>query len=48
MNLSKSKYCKGIQCKKILWLEKNKPEVIEEIDNSAVLEQGNAVHEVAR
>lgn len=48
MNLSKSKYCKGLQCKKILWLEKYKPEEIEEIDNSAVLDQGNAVHEVAR
>ena len=25
-NLSKSKYCKGIQCKKILWLDKYKPD----------------------
>ena len=25
MNLSKSKYCKCIQCNKMLWLEKNKP-----------------------
>ena len=48
MNLSKSKYCNGIQCKKILWLEKYKPDVKEEIDTSAVMEQGNMVHEVAR
>ncbi len=48
MNLSKSKYCNGIQCKKMLWLEKNKPDVKEEIDNESVLENGNYVHEVAR
>ncbi len=48
MNLSKSKYCNGIQCKKMLWLEKYKPEVKEEIDTSGVMEQGNMVHEVAR
>ena len=48
MNLSKSTYCKGLQCKKMLWLEKNKPEVLEEKDNEAIMEQGNLVHEVAR
>ena len=48
MNLSKSKYQKGIQCKKMLWLEKYKPEAMEEIDTSSVMEQGNMVHEVAR
>ena len=48
MNLSKSRYTRGIQCMKMLWLEKNKPEVKEEIDNDAIMEQGNAVHEVAR
>ena len=48
MNLSKSRYCSGIQCPKILWLDKYKPEVKEEIDSTSVLEQGNAVHEVAR
>ena len=30
MNLSKSSYCRGIQCKKMLWLEKHKPEEMEE------------------
>ena len=48
MNLSKSRYCRGLQCKKMLWLEKYKPNEMTEIDNSSVLEQGNAVHEVAR
>ena len=43
MYLSKSKYCKGVQCKKILWLEKNKPEVKEEIDNSSVFDNGTNV-----
>ena len=48
MNLSKSRYCRGLQCPKMLWLEKNKPEVMTEVNNEAVLEQGNMVHEVAR
>lgn len=48
MNLSKSKYVKGLQCKKILWLEKNKPNEAIEIDNTSILEQGDMVHEVAR
>jgi len=48
MNLSKSSYCRGIQCKKILWLEKHKPEEKQEINNDRILEQGNDIHEVAR
>ena len=48
MNLSKSRYCRGLQCKKMLWLEDNKPEEREEIGNSSILEQGNLIHEVAR
>lgn len=48
MNLSKSRYCRGLQCKKILWLEKNKPEEMNDVNNDSILEQGNAVHEVAR
>ena len=48
MNLSKSKYCNGIQCKKMLWLYKYKPEEQKELDNEAVLENGNYVHEIAR
>ena len=48
MNLSKSSYCRGIQCKKILWLEKHKPEEKEEINNERILQQGNDIHEIAR
>lgn len=48
MSLSKSKYCRALQCKKMLWLDKNKPEEKSELNNDSVLEQGNAVHEVAK
>ena len=48
MYLSKSKYCNGMQCKKMLFLLKNKPEEMEELDNEAVRDNGNLVHEVAR
>lgn len=48
MNLSKSKYCQGIQCKKIIWLNKYKPEVKEEINNESVLENGTRVGEIAK
>ena len=48
MNLSKSSYCRGIQCKKMLWLEKHKKEEMEEQNNDRILEQGNNIHEVAR
>lgn len=47
MNLSKSKYIKGVQCPKILWLDKNKPEVKEEISNST-LDTGTKVGELAK
>ena len=48
MNLSKSKYCRGIQCKKMLWLEKNMPEEREESNNDSALENGNFIHEIAK
>lgn len=48
MNLSKTKYCEGLQCKKMLWLYQNKPEVITEVCNDRIMKQGNLVHEVAR
>ena len=48
MNLSKSKYCQGIQCKKILWLNKYKPWEREEVNNESVLENGTRVGEVAK
>ena len=48
MNLSKSKYVNGIQCKKMLWLDKNKPEKKSDLDNESVLKNGNFIHEVAK
>ena len=47
MNLSKSKYCNGIQCMKMLWLDKNKKEEKKEL-NESVIETGNFVHEIAK
>ena len=48
IHLSKSKYCRAIQCNKMLWLEKNKPEEKGEIDNQAVLDNGTKVGELAK
>ena len=48
MNLSKSKYVNGIQCKKMLWLYKNKPELKEEKNNESILKNGNFIHEIAK
>ena len=48
MNLSKSKYCEGYQCKKMLWLEKHHPEAKEEVGNESVLENGTEVGILAK
>ena len=48
MYLSKSKYCKAVQCYKMLWLDKNKPEEAVVVDNSSVLDNGTAVGEMAK
>ncbi|MCR4716627.1 MAG: DUF2779 domain-containing protein [Lachnospiraceae bacterium] len=48
LGLSKSKYCKGVQCPKILWMDKYMPEVAEEQDNEAVFETGHKVGDLAR
>ena len=48
MNLSKSRYCNGINCKKILWLNKYKPEEQEQLNNESILQNGNDIHEIAR
>ena len=46
MNLSKSKYCSGVQCPKMLWLKKNQPEEFDEsVMNESVLETGSEVGE---
>lgn len=48
IHLSKSKYCRAIQCNKMLWLEKNKPEEKGKMDNQAVLDNGTKVGELAK
>jgi len=48
IGLSKSKYCKGIQCPKILWMDKYKPEEAGDVLPEAVLANGNKVGDVAR
>jgi len=48
MNLSKSRYCRGIQCPKILWLDENKSDVCGDQDqNQAVFDIGNKVGALA-
>ena len=48
IKLSKSKYCKCVQCEKILWLEKYKPECAKDDDNGAIVANGWKVGELAR
>ena len=48
MYLSKSKYCSGVQCPKMLWLKKNKPEAFDEsVMREAVLQTGSEVGDLA-
>ena len=48
LGLSKSKYCKGIQCPKILWMDTYKPEEAEDVLPEAALANGNRVGDLAR
>ena len=45
--LSKSKYCKCVQCEKILWLDKYKPITVDKA-NESVFETGKQVGELAK
>lgn len=48
MNLSKSRYCRGIQCRKMLWLARNKPEFYDEtVMRQDLLAAGNTVGDLA-
>ncbi len=47
-HLSKSKYCNGIQCQKMLWLDKYKNEEKEKINNESVFDNGQEVGELAK
>lgn len=46
--LSKSRYCKCVQCKKIIWLNKYKPELAVQTARESVLENGTKVGELAK
>jgi len=46
--LSKSRYCKAVQCNKILWLNKYKPDVAVQRVRESVLENGTKVGDLAR
>lgn len=46
--LTKSKYCKGLQCPKILWLDEYHPELGEDVASQSVLDNGTKVGELAR
>ena len=48
MSLSKSKYCMAVQCDKMLWLDKNKPDKRTPSHNDSVLENGIKVGILAR
>lgn len=48
IGLSKSKYCKGVQCPKILWMDKHMPEEAVDTGSEAVLTNGTKVGELAR
>ncbi|MDR0978535.1 MAG: DUF2779 domain-containing protein [Lachnospiraceae bacterium] len=48
VKLSKSKYCKSIQCNKILWLDKFKPEERAELALESRFETGHEVGELAK
>ena len=48
MTLSKSKFCRGVQCPKMLWLEKNMPEQYDDSQqNTALLDEGNETGDLA-
>ena len=48
LGLSKTKYCKGVQCPKMLWMEKYKPEEAEDILPESILATGTMVGDLAR
>ena len=48
LHLSKSRYCSGVQCPKMLWLKKYLPEEFDDsVMNQAILDNGNEVGDLA-
>ena len=48
IKLSKSSFCTGLQCEKILWLNKYKPDCGKKIDNTSVFNTGQEVGQLAK
>ncbi len=48
LGLSKSKYCSGIQCPKILWMDAHMPEERVDTASQTVFENGNLIGDLAR
>ncbi len=48
LSLSKSNYCKCVQCEKMFWLERYKPNTATPRGNESVLETGKQVGELAK
>ena len=46
VNLSKSKYCKVVQCEKIIWLNRYKPECKVAKNNDSIFKTGKKVGEL--
>ena len=48
MYISKSRYCNAVQCPKMLWLKKNRPELYDDsVLNQSTLSTGNDVGDLA-
>jgi hypothetical protein len=48
MNLSKSRYCQGLQCPKILWMNENKGDEFDDgVLNEGILNTGNEIGDLA-
>lgn len=47
-NMTKTKFCRGIQCPKMLWMDSNMPEKGVDTASEQVFQTGNYVGEVAR
>ena len=48
IHLSKSRYCKCVQCEKILWMDKYNSKCAVAEDKDAVFETGKKVGELAK
>ena len=47
-DLSKTRYCRGVQCPKMLWMDKYMPEKAEDVLSETVMSNGTMVGDLAR